>query len=85
MTIINYRKPSHFDSFEHQYTVSRRFNIPKYKLLKYRSSYNCNPYIPNIDALNSDIHTLRIQYEYTQKQCDGVAIEGINILLWLLT
>lgn len=34
MTIINYRKPSHFDSFEHQYTVSRRFNIPKYKLLK---------------------------------------------------
>ena len=40
-------------------------------------------HIPNIDALISDIHTLRIQYEYTQmytqKQCVGVAIEGIDI------
>ena len=34
---------------------------------------------PNIDALNSDTHTLRIQYEYTQKQCAGVAIEGMDI------
>ena len=27
------------------------------------------PYISNIHALNSDTHTLRIQYEYTQKMC----------------
>ena len=36
-------------------------------------------HIPNIYALNSDTHTLRIQYEYTQKQCVGVAIEGMDI------
>ena len=40
-------------------------------------------HIPNIDALISDIDTLRIQYEYTQmytqKQCVGVAIERIDI------
>ena len=36
-------------------------------------------HIPNIHALNSDIHILRIQYEYTQKQCVGVAIEGMDI------
>ena len=35
--------------------------------------------IPNTHALNSDTHTLRIQYEYTQKQGVGVAIEGIDI------
>ena len=39
----------------------------------------CKAHIPNIDALNSDTHTLRIQYEYTQKQCVGVAIEGMDI------
>ena len=38
-----------------------------------------NYHIPNIDALNSDTHTLRIQYEYTQKKCVGVAIEGKDI------
>ena len=36
-------------------------------------------HIPNIHALNSDTHTLRIQYEYTEKQCMGVAIEGMDI------
>ena len=36
-------------------------------------------HIPNIIALNSDTHTLRTQYEYTQKQCVGVAIEGMDI------
>ena len=35
--------------------------------------------IPNIHALNSVFHTLRIQYKYTQKQCVGVAIEGMDI------
>ena len=33
----------------------------------------------NIHALNSHTHTLRIQFEYTQKQCMGVANEGIDI------
>ena len=36
-------------------------------------------HIPNIHALNSDTHALRIQYEYTTKQCVGVAIEGMDI------
>ena len=36
-------------------------------------------HIPNIPTLNSDTHAFRIQYEYTQKQCVGVAIEGIDI------
>ena len=36
-------------------------------------------HIRNFDALNSDTPTLRIQYEYTQKQCVGVAIEDIDI------
>ena len=35
--------------------------------------------IPNIHALNSDTHTLRIQYEHTQKQFVGVAIESMDI------
>ena len=36
-------------------------------------------HIPNIHALNSDTHTMRIQYEYNQKQFVGVAIEGMDI------
>ena len=39
----------------------------------------CNPDIPNIDAISGALFTLRIQYEYTQKQCVGVAIEGMDI------
>ena len=35
--------------------------------------------MPNIHALNSDTHTLRIQYEYSEKQCVDVAIEGMDI------
>ena len=38
-----------------------------------------NAHISNIDALKSATHTLRIQFEYTQKQCVGVAIEGKDI------
>ena len=45
--------------------------------LAQRRTYN--PYIPNIHALNSDTHTLRILYEYTIKRCVGVAIEGMDI------
>ena len=44
-----------------------------------------NPYISNIHALNSDTHTLRIQYEYTQKQCVVVAIEGMDIWYMVVT
>ena len=40
--------------------------------------------MPNIDALNSDTHTLRIRYEYTQKQCVVVANEGIFDIWGLL-
>ena len=36
-------------------------------------------HIPNIHALNSDTHTFKIQFEYTQKQCVGVAIDGMDI------
>ena len=45
--------------------------------LAQRRTYN--PYIPNIHALNSDTHVLRILYEYTKKRCVGVAIEGMDI------
>ena len=44
-----------------------------------------NAHISNIDALNSATHTLRIQFEYTQKQCVGVAIEGIDIWYMVLS
>ena len=39
----------------------------------------CKAHIPNIHALNSDTHTLRIQYEYSQQPCVDVAIEGMDI------
>ena len=44
----------------------------------FKALYN-KAHIQNIHALNSDTHTLTIQYEYTQKQCVGVAIEGMDI------
>ena len=62
------------------------------RLLKDRASVNIyrqieiyKTHIPNIYALNSDTHTLRIQYEYTQTQCVGVAIEGMDIWYMGLT
>ena len=45
----------------------------------YDQILNSKAHIQNIHALNSDTHTLRIQYKYTQKQCVGVAIEGRDI------
>ena len=39
----------------------------------------CKAHIPNIHALNSDTHWLGIQYECSQKQWVGVAIEGMDI------
>ena len=50
-----------------------------------QSHRRCKAYILNIHALNSDAHTLRIQYEFTQKQCVGVAIEGMDIWYMGLT
>ena len=44
-----------------------------------RPRLDSKAHISNIHALNSDTNTLRIQYEYTQKQCVGVAIEGMDI------
>ena len=49
------------------------------RFLRFKIKNPIKAHIPNIHALNSDTHTLRIQYEYTQKQCVGVAIEGIDI------
>ena len=46
---------------------------------------NYKAHIPNINALNSDTHTLRIQYEFTQKQFAGVVIEGKDIWYMGLT
>ena len=37
-------------------------------------------HISNIHALNSDTNTLRIQYKYTQRQCVGVAIAGMDLV-----
>ena len=36
-------------------------------------------HIPNIDGISGDLFTLRIQYEYTQTQCDEGAKDGIDI------
>ena len=38
-----------------------------------------NPHIPNIDAISGTVFTLRIQYEYTQTQCDEGTRDGIDI------
>ena len=48
-------------------------------------NFSYNPHIPNVDALNSDTHTLRIQYGFTQKQCLVVAIESMDIWYMSLT
>ena len=43
---------------------------------------NCvihNPYIPNIEVISGALFTLRIQYEYTQTQCDEGARDGNDI------
>ena len=45
-------------------------------------SIKSNPYLPNIDAISGALFTLRIQFEYTQTQCDEGARDGINI--WLM-
>ena len=42
-------------------------------------SRDYNHQIPNIDTVNSDTHTLRIQYGYTQTQYDEGARDGIDI------
>ena len=38
-----------------------------------------NPHIPNIVDISGAIFTLRIQYEYTQTQCNEGARYGIDI------
>ena len=38
-----------------------------------------NPHTPYIDAISGALFTLRIQYEYTQTQCDEGARDGIDI------
>ena len=62
------------DIFERVVCLSLMFQGCLFLTLKIHKAH-----IPNIHALNSDTHTLRIQYEYTQKQCVGVAIEGMDI------
>ena len=71
--------------FPSQVIQSVQYNIGQYNIGNIRRHVqrilsNSKAHIPNIHALNSDTHTLRIQYEYTQKQCVGVAIEGMDIL-----
>ena len=41
-----------------------------------------NPHIPNIHAISGVLFTLRIQFEYTQTQCDEGARDSIDILIW---
>ena len=36
-------------------------------------------HIPNIDAISGALFKLRIQYEYTQTQCDEGARDGTDI------
>ena len=48
-------------------------------LISKQSISKYNPHIPNIDAISGALFTLRIQYEYTQTQCDEDARDGIDI------
>ena len=41
-----------------------------------------NPHISNIDAISGALFTLRIQYEYTQTQCDEGTRDGIDIWIY---
>ena len=43
-----------------------------------------NHNIPIIVDLSGDLYTLRIEYGYTQNQCDDGARDGINIwYIWI--
>ena len=69
-------KMTHFITLSPQKNFSRTLQILG-SIAEPCHSYKAH--IPNIHALNSATHTLRIQYEYTQKQCMGVAIESMDI------
>ena len=58
-------------------TMNKKENFTMRRMVD--SIWKYNLHIPNIDYLISDILTLRIQYKFTQKQCVGVAIEGMDI------
>ena len=67
----------------------RRFILDSYNdvLLNFTANsiskdFAGNLHIPNIDAISGALFTLRIQYEYTQTQCDDGARDGIDI--WLM-
>ena len=60
-----------------------RWNPPwKFLSVTHGLNIDCllgNPHIPNIDAISGALFTLRIQYEFTQTQCDDGARDGIDI------
>ena len=43
----------------------------------------CNAHIAKINTLNGDTNTLRIQYEYTQKQCMAHTVWVSLLRAWI--
>ena len=60
-------------------TTIRCKSVDKVKALKLTLHCICNHFIPNIVDLSDVLFKLRIQFEYTQTQCDEGAIDGIDI------
>ena len=49
------------------------------RLVLHPEQLTYKPHMSNIDAISGALFTLRIQYEYTQSQCDKGARDGIDI------
>ena len=79
----NVKRIGHQGATYNVYCITYVDYIKRFKISAFRNftpNYiNDKAHIPSIHAVNSDTHTLRIQYEYTQTQCVGVANEGIDI------
>ena len=85
----NVKRIGHQGATYNVYCITYVDYIKRFKISAFRNftpNYiNDKAHIPSIHAVNSDTHTLRIQYEYTQTQCVGVAIEGMDIWYMGLT
>ena len=83
---ITHRTQKRFSRVRHFSVITKTGAELIHKIGEY---FPYKAHLPNIHALNSDTHTLRIQYEYAQKQYVGVAIEGVDIwymahIIWAL-
>ena len=71
--------PCHIGTYQNQIGQTTCMKCPAQTNCIEGMNLIITPIIQVQDDLISETHTLRIQYEYTQKECMGVAIEGIDI------